>query len=300
MRVVWQLLAVVAVSAVGGQSVVAVSGKPWLSFAVGLVVSVLALLVYGWVVRVTERRPSTEVALKGAGAATGRGVLIGVALFGTVIVNIAFLGGYEVHGLGSVPGAVGLFGFMAAAATTEEVLYRGVLFRLVEERAGTWISLVLTGTLFGLVHLFNPNATLWGAIAIAIEAGGMLGAAYVATRNLWVPIGVHFGWNFAAGGIFSTEVSGNGTPQGLLDSTTSGSTLLTGGAFGPEGSLYSVVFGALLTAAFMWLAHRRGHLVPRRRRADRVPVAPPAHSDPAPSEGHPLPSGSDDASTLPR
>jgi membrane protease YdiL (CAAX protease family) len=124
--------------------------------------------------------------------------------------------------------------------------------------------------LFGLSHLLNPNASLWGAIAIAIEAGGMLAAAYAATRNLWVPIGLHFGWNFAAGGIFSTEVSGNDTPQGLLDSAMSGPPLLTGGDFGPEGSVYSVLFGVLVTIVFMWLAHRRGHIVPRRRRAEPV------------------------------
>ncbi|WP_030559105.1 CPBP family intramembrane glutamic endopeptidase, partial [Streptomyces exfoliatus] len=124
--------------------------------------------------------------------------------FGVVIANIAFLGHYEIHGLGSVTGALGLVGFMAAAAATEEVMFRGVLFRLVEERTGTWIALSLSGLVFGLVHLLNPHADLWGAVAIAIEAGGMLGAAYIATRSLWLPIGLHFGWNFAAAGIFST------------------------------------------------------------------------------------------------
>lgn len=100
----------------------------------------------------------------------------------------------------------------------------------------------------------------------------MLTAAYVATRRLWVPIGVHFGWNFAASGIFSTEVSGNDTPQGLLNSSMSGPELLTGGDFGPEGSVYAILFGVLVTIAFMWLAHRRGHVVPRRR-ADRNDAA---------------------------
>ncbi|WP_433286875.1 lysostaphin resistance A-like protein [Pseudonocardia sp. CA-142604] len=230
----------------------------------------LSVVVYGWLVRRTERRPSTEVAWNGAGVAIGRGALLGAALFGLVIVNIAFLDGYAVHGVGSVTGAVGLFGFMAAAAVTEELMFRGVLFRITEERAGTWIALVLTGVLFGLVHLLNPHASLWGAIAVAIEAGGMLTAAYVATRKLWLPIGLHFGWNFAASGIFSTEVSGNGTPQGLLDSAMSGPVALTGGDFGPEGSLYSVLFCVVVTIAFLWLARRRGNLVPRRRRADRV------------------------------
>ena len=95
----------------------------------------------------------------------------------------------------------------------------------------------------------------------------MLAAAYVATRTLWVPIGLHFGWNFAAAGIFSTEVSGNGATEGLLHGVTSGPALLTGGDFGPEGSPYSVVFCVLATIAFMWLARRRGNLVPRRRGA---------------------------------
>ncbi|AYL34481.1 MULTISPECIES: CPBP family intramembrane glutamic endopeptidase [Streptomyces] len=270
MRVVWQLVAVVAVAAIGGQSVSAVRDTWGLTLVLGVLVSVLALLVYRWVVGRTEHRPVTELDPDGAGPALGRGTLIGVVMFGMVITNLATSGNYEVHGLGSVGGMAGLFGFMAAAAVTEEVLYRGVLFRIAEEYLGTWIALVLTALLFGLSHLLNAHATLWGAVAIAIEAGGMLAAAYAATRNLWVPIGVHFGWNFAAGGIFSTEVSGNDTEQGLLDATTSGNEWLTGGDFGPEGSVYSVLFGALLTLAFLWLAHRRGRLVPRRRRADRA------------------------------
>ncbi|WP_371602959.1 CPBP family intramembrane metalloprotease [Streptomyces sp. NBC_01220] len=269
MRVVWQLAALVAVAMIGGQCVAAVDGDPWLTLVLGLLTAVLAVPVYRWVVGRTERRPVTELAREGAVSGIGRGVLIGVALFGAVIANIALLGHYEVDGLGAVTGAIGLIGFMAAAAVTEELLFRGVLFRLVEERTGTWIALTLTGALFGLAHLFNPDADLWGAVAIAIEAGGMLAAAYAATRTLWLPIGVHFGWNFAASGIFSTEVSGNDTQQGLLDAVTSGPKLITGGAFGPEGSVYSVAFGVVMTAVFMWLAHRRGHVVPRRRRAVR-------------------------------
>lgn len=267
LRLLKQLVAVVAVAFAGGMVVGAVQGNAPLALVLGLATAALAVFVYAGVVRWSERRPPVEVAAKGAAAATGRGVLIGAGMFAAVIVNIAFLGGYRIEGLGSVGGAVGLFGFMAAAAVTEELLFRGVLFRIVEEFTGTWFALTLTGVLFGLVHLFNPHASLWGAIAIAISAGGMLAAAYAATRTLWVPIGLHFGWNFAAAGIFGTEVSGNGTPQGLLDGVTSGPALLTGGAFGPEASPYTVVFGVLLTMAFIWLARRRGNLVPLRRGA---------------------------------
>ena len=266
MRLVWQLVAVAAVSLAGGQALAAVDGKPWPMLAAGLATAVLALLLYGWVVRRTERRAVVELSREGAGTAFGGGTALGVAVFGLVVVNLWFLGHYHVEGLGSRTGAAGLLGFMAAAAVTEELLFRGVLFRVVEERTGTWAAMALTAVLFGAYHLANPDATLWGAAAVAIEAGGMLTAAFVATRRLWVPIGLHFGWNFAAAGIFSTAVSGNGDNQGLLDAATSGPALVTGGDFGPEGSPYSVVFCALTAGVFLWVARRRGRLLPPRGR----------------------------------
>ncbi|MEU8061208.1 CPBP family intramembrane glutamic endopeptidase [Microbispora bryophytorum] len=267
MRLLKQLVAVAVVAFAGGAITGAVQGNAFLTLVIGVATAVLAVFVYARVVRWSERRAPVEVARKGAVPAVGRGMLIGAGMFAAVIVNIAFIGGYRVDGLGSVTGAVGLLGFMAAAAVTEELLFRGVLFRIVEEWTGTWIALTLTGLLFGLMHLTNQHANLWGAIAIAIEAGGMLAAAYAATRTLWLPIGLHFGWNFAAAGVFGTEVSGNGAQEGLLNGVTSGPALLTGGDFGPEASPYAVLFGALLTIVFLWLAHRRGTLVPRRRRA---------------------------------
>jgi membrane protease YdiL (CAAX protease family) len=193
-------------------------------------------------------------------------MLIGWVMFAAVIVNIALLDDYRVDGWGSVSGAVALFGFSAAAAVTEELIFRGVLFRIIEGRIGTWLALALTAALFGMSHLFNAHATVWGALAIAVEAGGMLGAAYVATRNLWVPIGLHFAWNFAEGGIFGTDVSGTNTPAGLLHGVLSGPTALSGGEFGPEASVYALLAGVVVMSVFLWLARRRGNLVPLRRR----------------------------------
>ncbi|MGY1525093.1 CPBP family intramembrane glutamic endopeptidase [Streptomyces sp. MN3] len=274
MRFVWQLLAVVLVSMVAGQSVAAAEDDPWATLGLGLVASVLSVYVYAWVVGRTEKRAVTEVSRKGAVGAVGRGVLIGTLVFAAVVANIAFVGHYEVDGWGSYTGAVGLAGFMAGASVTEELLFRGVLFRTMEERFGTWGALVPTSVLFGAWHLANPDASLWGATVIALSAGPMLGAAYVATRSLWLPIGLHFGWNFAASGIFSTEVSGNDTQQGLLDASTSGPTLISGGAFGPEASLYTLVFCALVTVGLLWLARRRGRLTLRRsKRADAAALA---------------------------
>lgn len=265
MRLVKQLVAVAAVAFVGSAAVGAVGWNAPLTLVLGVATAVLTLLTYRWVVRWTERREPVEVAAKGAAGGLARGALIGLAMFAAVIANIAFVGGYELLGWGSVTGAVALFGFSAAAAVTEELVFRGILFRIVEGRIGTWAALALTGLLFGLSHLFNPHASVWGAIAIAVEAGGMLAAAYAATRSLWVPIGLHLAWNFAEGGIFGAGVSGTDAPEGLLRGAFSGSNALTGGEFGPEASLYSVAAGLLVTAVFMWLAHRRGNVVPGRR-----------------------------------
>lgn len=266
MRLLMQFGAVALVAFAGNALVVAMRWNVPLTLVSGFATAALSLYVYAYVVKRTERREPLEVAVEGAVPAFGRGLLIGIAMFAAVIANIAFLGGYEVLGWGSPAGATALLGFTAAAVVVEELLFRGILFRIVEQRIGTWASLGLTGVLFGAAHLFNPHATLWTASAIAIEAGFMLAAVYAATRNLWVPIGVHFGWNFAQGGIFGASVSGLDAPQGLLDGVTSGPFLLSGGEFGPEASGYSVLAGVVVTVVFLWLARRRGNLVPLRRR----------------------------------
>ncbi|MCR6487509.1 CPBP family intramembrane metalloprotease [Amycolatopsis sp. OK19-0408] len=274
MRLVLQLAVVAVVALLGSLLVGAVQWNAPLTLVLGGATAVLAVLAYRWIVRRTEQRAPAELARSGAVPAVGRGLLIGLGMFAGVIAVIALSGGYRVAGWGSFPGAVALFGFTAAAAVTEELLFRGILFRFVERWIGTWAALALTGVLFGLSHLFNAHATLWGAIAIAVEAGGMLAAAYAATRTLWLPIGLHFAWNFAEGGIFGTDVSGTTAPDGLLRGELSGSSALTGGEFGPEGSVWSVLAGVVLTGVFLGLAHRRGNLVPRRRRAETATVAP--------------------------
>ncbi|MBM2614913.1 CPBP family intramembrane metalloprotease [Actinoplanes sp. LDG1-06] len=274
MRFVVQLVAVVAAAFLAGQAVNSVTESPWLSLAAGLVTSLIAVAVYYWAVRWTEKRDVTEALPGPAASGLARGTLLGAGIFAAVIGNIAVNGGYRVHGLSDDPlAAVGLIGFMAAAAVTEELMFRGVLFRHVEKLTGTWLALLLSALVFGGVHLLNENATLWGALCVAVAGGGMLTSAFIATRSLWLPIGLHFGWNYAQAAVFSTEVSGNGLKQGLLDAESSGNAWISGGTFGPEASLSALMAGVVVTAVFLWLAHRRGHMVPMRRREPSTLVA---------------------------
>jgi membrane protease YdiL (CAAX protease family) len=166
----------------------------------------------------------------------------------------------------SVGGAIGILGLMVGVATTEELLFRGVLLRIVEGWLGTWGALAVTGLLFGGLHLVNPGASLIGALAIAIEGGLLVGAAYVATRSLWLPIGLHLGWNAMLGGVFSATVSGSESTPGLLRSALTGPDVLTGGTVGPEASLFAVLVCAVPTVYFMRRARATGRIVPRRPR----------------------------------
>ncbi len=240
------------------------------SLVVGVLAAGAAAAGYALLVRWLERRPVVELARPAALPGLRRGALIGSALFTVTIGVIGLFGGYRVSGFGSVFGSLAILGTMAAVATVEELLFRGVVFRLVEEFVGTHGALVASGLLFGLLHLVNPGATLWGALAIAVEAGLMLGAVYAATRSLWPVIGIHLGWNFAEAGIFGATVSGaDHGPAGLLTATLPGPAALTGGSFGPEASVLAIVVCAVPTVLFLRTARRRGLVYRRRRATDR-------------------------------
>jgi hypothetical protein len=156
------------------------------------------------------------------------------------------------------------------SGTIEEIVFRGVVFRLLEERAGTSLALAVSSLLFGLGHLVNPNATALGAAAIVVEGGLMLAAAYLLTRRLWLPIGVHAGWNFAQAGIFGVPTSGKRT-TGLLEGELVGPEWLAGGRFGAEASIVAVVVCGALGAVLLVRAARRDRWISPRRTAVAAP-----------------------------
>ncbi len=225
-----------------------------------LLLTAVVLGAYAAYVRVIERRPVVELSGSRMLRELGAGVLLGAFLFCATMGLLAALGVYQVTGinswpevLASVPGFI-LFGVL------EEVVMRGIVFRLLEQSLGSWIALAISAAIFGLLHLLNPGTTLLNAGSVMVEAGVMLAAAYMVTRRLWFCIGIHIAWNFTEGGIFSVAVSG-GDIKGLLQAKLTGADWLTGGAFGVEGSIVAVAIcsaaGILLAVA----AVRRGNIV---------------------------------------
>ena len=121
---------------------------------------------------------------------------------------------------------------------------------MLDTRWNYLIAMVISGLIFGLAHLPNPNATIWSAIAIAIEAGLLLGAAYKVSGTLWFPIGIHWAWNFTEGPLLGFNVSGTSYFGSLLNPTIRGAKIFTGGDFGPETSIITVILGLMLVALF--------------------------------------------------
>jgi uncharacterized protein len=247
-------------------ALVAIGGNLFL----GLAGAAAALGLYVLAIRFLERRPVTELARPGAAGLLGRGTLIGFGLFTTVVLIIAVFGGYRPAGWGSIGGMLSLLGLMAAVAVAEEILFRGVLFRIVEEWTGTWGSLIVSAVVFGGLHLLNPGATPVGALAVMV-AGAMVAAAYAWTRTLWLPIGLHFGWNFTEAGLFGATVSGSADRTGLLRSVFHGPAALSGGSFGPEAGLPAILVALVATLWFLRRARRAGTI--RTREQARLAVA---------------------------
>jgi hypothetical protein len=216
------------------------------------------LLAYAVFERFVERRRMPELALPGALPEAGAGVVLGTLLFSAAIGLIALAGGYRVEGPGSWQSLAPMLAMALAAAVGEELLFRGLVFRVAEEWLGSWGALALSSGIFGALHLANPHATLTAALAIALEAGLLLGAAWLVTRRLWLAIGIHAGWNFTQGGVFGVAVSGNQV-KGLLRGTLSGPEWLTGGEFGAEASLVAVLVCLTAGVSLLLLARRRGH-----------------------------------------
>jgi len=185
-------------------------------------------------------------------------------LFSVVIAELTAVGFYRVIAVHVTPDLAIAVLLLFPGAIAEELLFRGVLFRLIEEFGGTWIALALSSVFFGLAHAANPGATWISSLAIALEAGLLLGAAFVVSRNLWLPIGLHFGWNFFEGPVYGTQISGRTLFTSALSARLSGPAFVTVGGFGPEAGIAAVVTCLIAAGVLLAVAARRGLIMPTR------------------------------------
>jgi membrane protease YdiL (CAAX protease family) len=225
-------------------------GTPLLGAAI---LALLCFAAYTGAAKWIERRPPTELVNNRALPEGLAGMALGFALFSVVMGILWAAGVYRFAGKGTDDQLAKGLVLAVLAGVLEEILFRGLLFRLSAKIFGTWGALLLTAAFFGAAHAANPGATVSSSLAIALEAGILLGAAYAATTRLWFPIGMHIGWNFTEGSLFSMSISGTTAQSGLIQGTLGGSQILTGGQFGPEASIVAVL---VCLAAALFLLRR--------------------------------------------
>jgi membrane protease YdiL (CAAX protease family) len=220
----------------------------------GILASAAVILAYSYFYKKYEKRAITEFSTTGIGKYILIGTLIGVLLQCLTILVIIANDGFEIVSINPVSDMIIPFSVAFSVAIFEEILIRGIIFRIVEEKLGSYISLVLTAIIFGALHLLNPNSTLLSGLCVGIEAGFLMGAAYIYARNLWFPIAIHFAWNFMQSGVFGAITSGNEKTSSLLTTKLTGNPLITGGAFGPEGTVQAIVFCVLPAVVLLQLS----------------------------------------------
>ncbi|NWF99445.1 MAG: CPBP family intramembrane metalloprotease [Thermoanaerobaculaceae bacterium] len=242
-----------------------------LAGAMPLARTALLLLTYALVVRFSEQRRVAELPLRRAPHHLAGGALAGVLTFAAVFALLLALGTYPVVELQRPLGLPATAALLLYLAFAEEVVFRGFFQRILEERLGTWLALLASNTLFALAHHNNQGATAISTAGVAL-AGLGLGLLFALTRSLWWPGAAHFAWN-ATQVLSGAAVSGHTVfaHAALLRLFPRSDAWLTGGEFGPEGSIVTLVVLLALASGLAGAAAAQGALRPPRWRRRRPP-----------------------------
>ncbi len=211
---------------------------------------VIALLAASWIMtRFVNRKPLGAIGVgfhPAAGKEFGIGCLLGTLMMAGVFLVQYGLGYLRWSSLGLSAGEVStrvmisaLFFMLAAAG--EELMFRGYLFQTLMQAVTFLPAAMMMSLLFGASHLANPHVTVFAAVNVAL-AGLWLSFAYLKTRSLWLPVGLHASWNFCQTTLFSFPTSGEEfLRRRVFMTTVSGPEWITGGPFGPEGGVLATL-----------------------------------------------------------
>jgi membrane protease YdiL (CAAX protease family) len=206
--------------------------------------------------RIFDRRPFVDIGLHG-GPASGRNLLIGI-VFGAGAAAL-MLAAPLIAGTGhliarntpsaDLPEKIWFLGAVALGAAGEEFIFRGYAFQLLIQKIGPFATILPVSVIFGLAHASNPNASALGVFNTTLW-GILLGYAFLRSRDLWLPIGIHFGWN-AVLPMFGVNLSGLTIDVTRYFYKWDLLPLWSGGAYGPEGGLLTTIFVIALFFALM-------------------------------------------------
>ncbi|RPH33773.1 MAG: CPBP family intramembrane metalloprotease [Bacteroidales bacterium] len=235
------------------------------------IIALLALLFgYNLLFKYYERRKVMELSIIHLPKDGLLGLVVGALMVSVTISFFALMGYYQVlsNNLSISSLLAGLI-VLTSLAAVEEVIFRGVIYRICEEWLGTNMALIISAVLFGLAHMPNDSANLVSIIS-AIFGGIMLCLAYSATKRLWLPIFLHTGWNFSQL-FYGTNLSGLSefSVYSGFKSKLQGPEWLVGGEFGIENSVVAIIIVVVVAITLYYIMVKSGKLVkPSFRKTD--------------------------------
>jgi uncharacterized protein len=223
--------------------------------------SLAALFVYILIFRLLERRKIEELSRNDLPKFAFLGFTLGLIIQSLFILIIYLNGGYRVVDINPFYFILHSLATALMAGFVAELLIRGVFFRILEEKLGTILTLIIAVIFFALAHMNKEGANWLSIAATTTEAGFMLSTAFIYSRSLWLPIFLHFAWDFVEPGIFGAINPGNSIKESWISSEITGSPLITGGSLGPQNSIQSLLICAITGIVFLWLAYRKKRFI---------------------------------------
>ena len=223
----------------------------------GIFIASITIISYSLLYKFFEKRIFTDFFIKGIGKNLLIGLTLGVVIQSLIILVMYLKGGYTVISINPNPFEFIIPALMLPLTSSilEETLFRGFIFRIIEEKLGSYNAMLISGLLFGIVHYSDLNCSLIEALLIVIP-GLLLAVAYMYSRNLWFPIAIHFAWNFTQDYIYGVYETGGS----LIISKLEGSKWLTGGV-GVEGTIQAFIFSLITIIILLILCHKKGKII---------------------------------------
>lgn len=231
-----------------------------------LAAAISCALGYWAYVKRVERREVTELSTSGALAEWARGAALGVLLGLLTLAPLWGIDVYRIEGLGDGFPLIKQIPEMLLVSVMEELLMRGVVFRIAQHAWGTRRALALTTLLFVVAHL--PGEINAMGMLVTAAASLAFTAAYQVSGRLWLPMGMHFAWNYLFSAVFSVPVSGH-EAKGWLHGSMSGPEWLSGGTYGVEASAMALFVWSVAAALLLRRAQVRGKFMPHPENADQ-------------------------------
>ena len=221
--------------------------------------SLIVLLVsYYYLFRFYDKRKITELSIKHLPKEMFGGFLIGFLTISLSIFILYLLSHYQAFSITTTHYSARFFTVLLFAGIVEDLFHRGLIVRVIENWLGTHIAIVIA-MLVELQHIFNPNANLF-SLFVDLIWGFTMAMMFIYTKRIWLPYFFHIGWNFAQP-FYGSNLTGTNEMGSIIQSKFTGPELLTGGAVGIEGSIFTASFLLIIGIVLYYLAKKEGKIV---------------------------------------